>query len=364
MTDKQTSMPRLGVLISGGGTTLQNLAEQIASGKLRATIGVVIASNGHCHGIERARRLGLPVEVITRKEAGGGAGGGTLEAFSERIAGALRAARVDLALMAGFLSLWTIPEDFQGRVMNIHPALLPKFGGKGMHGRHVHEAVLAAGEKESGCTVHFADNRYDTGPVILQRRVRVEAGDTAETLAARVFEQEKVAYPEAVRWWGEGVLERGGERAYLRKVVAYITRTAPGGGREMLVFEHVHVPEAGTQVVQGTLHHGEDAEAGVLREAREETGLEGLRVVRKLGVFWWRNVEWGCWFERHVYELAAGADVAETWEHYETDGGRIGESVEKLFRFRWAGVEEAGKLAGGQGLYAGGLLMGAPPGGL
>ena len=188
---------RLGVLISGGGTTLENLAQVIARRELDAQIVCVIASNAKCFGIARANRLGLPVFVITRRESGNDA------EFSRRIAARLREHRVDLALMAGFLSLWQIPEDFERRVMNIHPALLPKFGGQGMHGHHVHEAVLAAGEKESGCTVHFADNRYDAGPVILQRRVPVLSGDTAETLAKRVFEQECVAYPEAIRRFGE-----------------------------------------------------------------------------------------------------------------------------------------------------------------
>jgi formyltetrahydrofolate-dependent phosphoribosylglycinamide formyltransferase len=172
---------------------MQNLAEVIARGELDAELVCCIASNSHCFGIERAKNLGIPVRVITRKDAG------SLDAFSRRIADALREFRVDLALMAGFLSLWTIPPDFAGRVLNIHPALLPKFGGKGMHGEHVHAAVLAAGDAESGCTVHFADNTYDTGPIILQRRVPVLPGDTADTLAARVFEQERIAYPEAIR---------------------------------------------------------------------------------------------------------------------------------------------------------------------
>lgn len=190
---------RLGVLVSGGGTTLQNLAEVIARGELPAVIACVIASNPTCFGIQRAKNLGLPVQVITRKEAG------SLEAFSQQIADALRRHDVDLALMAGFLSLWTIPPDFAGRVMNIHPALLPKFGGKGMHGHHVHEAVLSAGETESGCTVHYADNSYDTGPMILQKKVAVLPGDTAEALAARVFEQERIAYPEAIRLFIEKI---------------------------------------------------------------------------------------------------------------------------------------------------------------
>ncbi len=188
-----TPLLRLGVLISGGGTTLQNLAEAIARKELPARITCVIASSPTCYGVQRAEKLNLPLHVITRKDCG------SFEAFSERIAHVLRHHSVELALMAGFLSLWTIPDDFAGRVMNIHPALLPKFGGKGMHGHHVHEAVLAAGEKESGCTVHYADNTYDTGPTILQKKVPVLPTDTPDTLAGRVFEQECFAYPEAIR---------------------------------------------------------------------------------------------------------------------------------------------------------------------
>jgi phosphoribosylglycinamide formyltransferase-1 len=336
--------PRLGILISGGGTTLQNLADRIAAGALDASIAVVIASNPSCYGITRAQNLGLPVEIITRKAAG------SLDAFSRQIAAALRTHNVDLALMAGFLSLWTIPPDFSNRVMNIHPALLPKFGGQGMHGHHVHQAVLAAGETESGCTVHFADNTYDTGPIILQRRVPVLSGDTPDALAARVFEQECLAYPEAVRWWAEELLERDGERAYLRKVLGYIVRHRPHG-RELLVFDHVHVPAAGTQVVHGTLHHGEDPAAGMLREAQEEAGLHGLSIVRKLGVFDWRNPAWGCLFERHVFELAAPPDAPDSWEHHETDGGAIPATPDKLFRFRWVPLTANIPLAAGHNLY-------------
>ena len=188
----------LGVLISGGGTTLQNIAECIGRGELQAQIVGVIASNERCLGIERAKRLGLRVQVITRKEAG------TLDEFSRRIAARLREDHVDLALLTGFLSLWTIPADLMGRVMNIHPALLPKFGGRGMHGGHVHAAVLAAGERESGCTVHFADNSYDTGPIILQRQCPVLPEDTVDTLARRVFAEECAAYPEAIRLFAAG----------------------------------------------------------------------------------------------------------------------------------------------------------------
>lgn len=191
-------MIRLGILISGSGATLENLAAAITSKELCAQIVTVIASNDTCYGIERAKRLNLPVTVISRKQAG------SIEQFSQQIAQHLRDHRVELVLMAGFLSLWQIPDDFAGKVMNIHPALLPKFGGVGMHGRHVHEAVLAASETESGCTVHFADNTYDHGPIILQWRVPVLPTDTPDSLADRVFEQECVAYPEAVRLFVAG----------------------------------------------------------------------------------------------------------------------------------------------------------------
>src|SRR5262249_1110183 len=124
--------------------------------------------------------------------------------FGRRIFDLVRQSGADLVCMAGFLQLLPIPDDFRGRVMNIHPALLPAFGGKGMCGRRVHEAVLSAGEKGSGCTVHFAGREYDHGPIIVQRTVPVLEGDTPETLAARVFEQECEAYPEAIRMVAEG----------------------------------------------------------------------------------------------------------------------------------------------------------------
>jgi formyltetrahydrofolate-dependent phosphoribosylglycinamide formyltransferase len=189
---------RLGVMVSGGGTTMQNLAEVIARQELDAEIVVCIASNAKCFGCARAKRLGVPLEVITRKECG------TVAQFSGRIIETLEKYGAELAVMAGYLSLWEIPKSWAGRVMNIHPALLPKFGGKGMHGAHVHAAVLAAGETESGCTVHFADNQYDHGTIIVQRKVPVVAGDTAESLAKRVFVEECVAYPEAIRRYMRG----------------------------------------------------------------------------------------------------------------------------------------------------------------
>lgn len=185
----------MAVLLSGGGRTMLNLHDRILDGTLAARIDVVVSSRAEAQGVERARARGLRVVVVPRKE-------NTEEEFQRKITEAVQG--VDLVCMAGFLSLWKIPPEFAGRVMNIHPALLPAFGGPGMYGEKVHRAVLAAGVRESGCTVHFCDNDYDEGPIILQRRIAVSDSDTEETLAARVFEQECLAYPEAVRQFAEG----------------------------------------------------------------------------------------------------------------------------------------------------------------
>jgi formyltetrahydrofolate-dependent phosphoribosylglycinamide formyltransferase len=190
---------RLGVMISGGGRSLANLVSLIADGALNAEIAVVVASLSKIKGVEIATDAGLPVEIVRRRDFA------DLESFSRTLVGALESHDVELAVQAGWTCLWRIPDHWYGRVMNIHPALLPKYGGKGFFGHHVHEAVLAAGETESGCTVHFANNEYDAGPIILQRRVPVLPDDTPDTLAARVFEQECIAYPQAIDLYAEGL---------------------------------------------------------------------------------------------------------------------------------------------------------------
>jgi phosphoribosylglycinamide formyltransferase-1 len=197
---------RLAVLLSGGGTTLQNLLDRIADGRLRARVVLVVSNRSDAFGLTRAEGAGIPTAVVSRKEHP------SHETFSRQIFALCRQARADLVCLAGFLQLLQVPDDFRGRVMNIHPALIPAFCGKGYYGHHVHEAVLASGAKVSGCTVHFADNEYDHGPIILQRTVPVLDDDTADTLAARVFEQECEAYPEAIRLFAEGKLQVEGRR--------------------------------------------------------------------------------------------------------------------------------------------------------
>jgi formyltetrahydrofolate-dependent phosphoribosylglycinamide formyltransferase len=201
---------RLGVLISGGGTTLVNFIREIGAGRLEAEIAIVVASRADCGGIARAREAGLPVEVVARDECA------SVEAFSDAVFSRLRKAGVELVALAGFLALVRIPEDFRYRVLNIHPALIPAFCGRGFYGHRVHEAVLERGAKVSGCTVHFADNEYDHGPIVLQRCVPVLDDDTADSLAERVFGAECEAYPEAIRLYAAGRLEIAGRRVVTR----------------------------------------------------------------------------------------------------------------------------------------------------
>lgn len=197
---------RLAVLLSGNGTTLQNLLDRSAAGQLPAEVVAVISNRSDAFGLERALRAGIPAFVVERRDCA------SREEFSRRIFDVCRQARADLVCLAGFLQLLVIPDDYLGRVLNIHPALIPAFCGKGFYGNRVHEAVLAYGAKVSGCTVHFADNVYDHGPIVLQRVVPVLDDDTPETLAARVFEQECEAYPQAIRLFAEGRLRVEGRR--------------------------------------------------------------------------------------------------------------------------------------------------------
>ncbi|MPZ50671.1 MAG: phosphoribosylglycinamide formyltransferase [Dehalococcoidia bacterium] len=184
---------RLAVLLSGTGRTLQNFVREIEAGRLDARIQIVVASNARSFNAEAVRQAGVPVEFVERRRYE------SVEAFSEAITAVLDRHEIDLVVQAGLLQKYLFPERLKGRVLNVHPALLPKFGGQGMYGHHVHEAVLASGDTESGCTVHITDEEYDHGPIVLQRRVPVLPGDTPETLAERVFEAECEAYPEAVR---------------------------------------------------------------------------------------------------------------------------------------------------------------------
>ena len=204
-------MPRpdrlpVAVFISGGGTTLRNLLERIDAGRLDAEIRLVISSSAKAAGLRYAADASIPSLVIRSGDYG------TSEAFRDAMFQPCRDAGVRLVVMGGFLKHVLIPDDFEARVVNIHPALIPAFCGKGYYGHRVHEAVLEYGAKVSGCTVHFADNDYDHGPIILQRTVPVLDDDTPDTLAARVFQQECEAYPEAIQLFAHGRLQIHGRR--------------------------------------------------------------------------------------------------------------------------------------------------------
>lgn len=186
-----TAAANLAVLLSGGGRTLLNLLDRIDDGSLPARVTLVVASR-ECLGAERARQRGLTVRI----EPG--------DIPIGRFESMLRDSGAAFAALAGYLRLVPIPAGFEDRILNIHPALLPSFGGSGLYGERVHRAVLGAGCKVSGCTVHLCDGRYDTGPILVQRACPVLHDDTPETLAARVFEEEKKAYPEALAALIEG----------------------------------------------------------------------------------------------------------------------------------------------------------------
>jgi phosphoribosylglycinamide formyltransferase-1 len=185
------SLP-IAVLISGGGKTLRNLIERMRAGTLPIEIRLVISSNPQARGLAFAAEANIPTLVVEKKRSA------SPEAFSAAIFGPCREAGVKYVVMGGFLKHVPIPPDFENRVVNIHPALIPAFCGKGMYGLAVHQAVLDYGAKITGCTVHFVDNQYDHGPIILQRAVEVQDDDTPESLQARVFEAECEALPAAL----------------------------------------------------------------------------------------------------------------------------------------------------------------------
>jgi phosphoribosylglycinamide formyltransferase-1 len=196
----------IAVLISGGGTTLRNLIRKIAAGELNAEIKLVISSSAKARGLEFAREADIPTRVVNPRQFA------TPAEFSEATFGPCRGAGAELVVMGGYLKLVPVPVDFENRVVNTHPALIPAFCGHGYYGGRVHSAVLEYGAKVSGCTIHFVDNQYDHGPVIIQRTVPVLDNDTPESLAARVFEQECQALPDAINLIAAGRVSVEGRR--------------------------------------------------------------------------------------------------------------------------------------------------------
>lgn len=184
-------MFKIGVLVSGGGSNLQSLIDKSKNGELQCNIEVVIGDR-ECYGVERAKEAGIAGYILDRRQL--------KKELCREIDKIVSEKEVDLIVLAGFLSI--IDEEFvnrwKGRIINIHPSLLPKFGGPGMYGIKVHEAVLKAGERESGCTVHYVDTGVDSGEIIAQRRVKVLEEDTPELLQKRVLVEEHKLLPESI----------------------------------------------------------------------------------------------------------------------------------------------------------------------
>lgn len=196
--------------MSGSGTTLQNILDRIDDGRLDASVVCVVSSRADAYGLERAKRAGIPKAVVARKDYADAA------VFGEAIWGVVEPHEVDLVVMAGFMCLLPVPESYTNRIINVHPALIPAFCGKGMYGSHVHEAVIESGVKETGVTVHFVDNVYDHGPIIVQRAVPVLDDDTVDTLQARVQAEEREAYPEAIQLIADGRVTVEDDRVHIR----------------------------------------------------------------------------------------------------------------------------------------------------
>ncbi|MBD3267019.1 phosphoribosylglycinamide formyltransferase, partial [bacterium] len=194
------------VLLSGSGTTLQNFIDLMEAGKLPIAISLVISNKADAYGLVRARNHGIPTQCILRAEMG------SKEAFHAAVADSIREEDPDLILLAGYMTIFRPDSKYYARTMNVHPALIPAFCGKGMYGHHVHEAVIESGVKVTGVTVHFADEHYDSGPIILQQPVFVADSDTPESLAEKVQAAERNLYPQAIRLFAGENLQIHGKR--------------------------------------------------------------------------------------------------------------------------------------------------------
>ncbi|MBQ2849887.1 MAG: phosphoribosylglycinamide formyltransferase [Thermoguttaceae bacterium] len=201
----------LAVLISGTGRTLKNLIDKVEEGKLDVDIRLVVSSSDRAKGLQFAEQNNIPIAIVKSSEFQ------TKQEFSDAVFAACRAAKVEYVAMAGYLKLLAIPDDFTNKVLNIHPSLIPSFCGENYYGRRVHDAALRRGVKVSGATVHFVDNEYDHGPILLQKTVPVYDADTVDTLSDRVLrEAEFVAYPEALQLLAQDRVEFVEERDSFR----------------------------------------------------------------------------------------------------------------------------------------------------
>lgn len=206
------SLVKIGVLISGGGTNLQSLIDNIKEEKIKGEIKLVISNRKEAYGLIRAKKEGIETLYINRKEFK------TEEEYNEKIMEEFKKRNIHLVVLAGYLKVLSkeFIESYKGRIINIHPSLIPSFCGKGCYGEKVHEMVLKYGVKLTGATVHFVDEGTDTGPIIIQRAVEVKDDDTVDTLKRRVLEVEHQLLPEAVRLFCENKLSIEGRKVIIK----------------------------------------------------------------------------------------------------------------------------------------------------
>ncbi len=205
------SRPAIAVLISGGGTTLKNLLSYHQRGLLPVRFELVVSTRASARGLTYAQQASISTEIVARKMFQ------SAEAHSQHMFGLFRDRDIELVVMGGYLDHLLIPDDYQHRVINIHPSLIPAFSGKGFYGNRVHQAAIDFGVKLSGCTVHFVDNQFDHGPIIAQRSCPVHIDDTAERLQTRVFELECRLYPEVIRGIAEDRVHIDGRQVNFAK---------------------------------------------------------------------------------------------------------------------------------------------------
>ncbi len=197
---------KIAVLVSGSGSNLQSIIDHVEQGHINAIIACVISNNPDAYGLERAEKSNIPTHIIDHKNYD------SREAFDKELVNILAVYNIQLIILAGFMRVLsaTLIDEYQGNILNIHPSLLPKYPGL-----HTHARTLEAGDSEHGCSVHFVTAELDSGPLIIQAKVKVEESDTAETLAARVLEKEHVIYPLTVKWFCDKRLELNSGKAYL-----------------------------------------------------------------------------------------------------------------------------------------------------
>lgn len=197
----------LGVLLSGSGRTLENFLEKLDD----VNIKVVISSKQNVKGIEIAKKANIPTYIVQRKKYD------NIKSFSDQITKILKNYDISLIALAGFLSFYDYPNIYENKILNIHPALIPSFSGKGYYGMKVHKAAYKRGVKVSGCTVHFIDKVYDNGPIVLQKTCRIKASDKPKDIADKVFELECKAYPEAIRLFFYNKLKIKNNKVFIKK---------------------------------------------------------------------------------------------------------------------------------------------------